>query len=140
MSARQRVQRHPALAVPLGAAHLGAAEAAGALHTDAEGTGALGVLHGPLHRSPEGNAVGELIGDTLGDQRSVELRALDLDNVQLHLRITGDVGDQRAQLVRLGTAAADDDARTGRVDVDADLVPSALDLDAADRRPTPCDA
>src|SRR3546814_18539408 len=33
----QRVQRYPTFAVPLGAGHLGAAEAAGALDPDAEG-------------------------------------------------------------------------------------------------------
>ena len=95
----------------------------------------LGVLHGPLHRPAEGDAVGQLVGDALGDQRGVELGALDLDDVQLHLGVAGDLGEQRAQLVGLGATATDDDARTGGVDVDADLVPCALDLDAADRGP-----
>ena len=44
------------------------------------------------------------------------------------------LGDQRAQLVGLGAAAADHDAGAGGVDVDADLVAGALDLDPADRR------
>src|SRR5581483_678615 len=79
----QGVQRHAALAVPLGAAHLGAAEATRALDPDAEGTGLLGVLHGALHGPAEGDAVDQLVGDTLGDQRSVELRLLDLLDVQL---------------------------------------------------------
>jgi hypothetical protein len=72
------VQRHATFAVPLGAAHLGAAEAARALDPDAEGAGLLGVLHGTLHRPAEGDAVDQLVGDTLGDQRSVELGLLDL--------------------------------------------------------------
>ena len=129
----QRVQRHPTFAVPLGAAHLGATEAARALHADAEGAGLLGVLHGALHRPAEGDAVDQLVGDALGDQRGVELGALDLDDVQLHLRVAGDLGEQGAQLVGLGATATDDDAGAGRVDVDADLVTGALDLDAADR-------
>ena len=133
----QRVQRHPTLAVPLGAAHLGAAEATRALHADAEGTGLLGVLHGALHGPAEGDAVDQLVGDALGDQRRVELGALDLDDVELHLRVAGDLGEQGAQLVGLGATATDDDARAGGVDVDADLVAGALDLDAADRCATP---
>src|SRR5690606_9615821 len=49
----QRVQRHPTFAVPLGTTHLGATEAARALDADAEGSGALGVLHRTLHRTAE---------------------------------------------------------------------------------------
>src|SRR5690606_35843976 len=65
----QRVQRDPTLAVPLGAGHLGPAEATGALDPDAERPGLLRVLHRALHRSTEGDAAGELVGDALGDQR-----------------------------------------------------------------------
>jgi hypothetical protein len=54
------------------------------------------------------------------------------DDVELHLGVAGDLGEQGAQLVGLGAAAADDDARTGGVHVDAHLVTGALDLDAAD--------
>ena len=79
------VQRHPALAVPLGAGHLGAAEATRALHPDAEGAGLLGVLHGALHGPAEGDAAGELVGDALRDQRRVELGLLDLLDVELDL-------------------------------------------------------
>src|SRR6056297_2167571 len=129
----QRVQRDATFAVPLGAAHLGTAQAARALHPDAEGTGALGVLHGALHGPAEGDAVDELVGHTLGDQRCVELGVLDLDDVELDLRVAGDLGDQLAQLVGLGATATDHDARTSRVDVDAQLVTGALDLDTADR-------
>ena len=128
----QRVQRHPTLAVPLGAAHLGAAEATRALHPDAEGAGLLRVLHGPLHGPAEGDAAGELVGDALGDQRGVELGLLDLLDVELDLVVAGDLGEPGAQAVGLGAAAADDDAGTGGVHVDAQAVTGALDLDAAD--------
>src|SRR5262245_36180966 len=67
----QRVQRDPALAVPLGAGHLGTTQAAGALHPDALGAGLGGVLHGALHGPAERDAAGELVGDALGDQRGV---------------------------------------------------------------------
>ena len=127
------MQRHPALAVPLGAGHLGAAEAARALHPDAEGAGLLGVLHGPLHGPAEGDTAGELVGDALGDQRGVELGLLDLLDVELHLVVAGDLGEPGAQAVGLGATATDDDARAGGVHVDPQPVTGALDLDAADR-------
>ena len=63
----QRVQRHPALAVPLLAAHLGATEAAAALHADALRAGLHRGLHRALHRPAERHAAGELVGDTLRD-------------------------------------------------------------------------
>ncbi len=129
----QRVQRHTTFAVPLGAAHLGAAEATRALHLDAECAGPLCVLHGTLHGTTERDAVDQLIGDTLGDQCGVEFRRLDLHDVELDLLVAGDLGDHLAQLVGLCTTTTDHDARTGGVDVDAELVAGALDLDAADR-------
>src|SRR5438270_3482453 len=50
----ERVQGHPALAVELRAAHLGAAEATRALHPDAlDLRAALGRLHGLAHRAAE---------------------------------------------------------------------------------------
>ena len=104
------------------------------LHPDAEGPGLLGVLHGPLHGPAEGDAVGQLVGDALGDQGGVELGLLDLLDVQLHLGVAGDLGEPGAQLVGLGAAATDDDARPGGVDVDPHPVTGALDLDAADGR------
>ena len=128
----QRVQRHPTLAVPLGAGHLGATEAAGALHPDAEGAGLLGALHGALHGPAEGHAAGELVGHALGDQRGVELRLLDLLDVELHLVVAGDGGEPGAEAVGLGAAAADDDAGAGGVHVDPEAVTGALDLHAAD--------
>src|SRR5262249_1657648 len=82
----------------------------------------------------EGDAVLQLVGDALRDEGGVELGSLDLDDVQLHLVVAGDLGEPGAQLVGLGATATDHDARTGGVDVDAELVTGALDLDAADRR------
>src|SRR5262249_1537865 len=130
----QRVERHPAFAVPLGAAHFGATQAARALHADAEGVGLLGVLHRPLHGPAERDAAGELAGDALGGQGGVELGLLDLLDVELHLLVAGDLRETGPQLVGLGAAAADHDAGSGGVDVDAQAVPGPLDLDPADRR------
>src|SRR5205085_4307342 len=87
----QRVQRDAALAVPLLAAHLGAAEATTALHPDAERAGLHRRLHRTLHRATEADAAGELVGDALGDQGRVELGLLDLLDVELDLRVPGDL-------------------------------------------------
>ena len=130
----QRVQRHPTLAVPLGAAHLGATEATRALHADAERAGLLRVLHRTLHRPAERDASGQLIGDALRDERGVELGLLDLLDVQLDLVVAGDLREPGTKAIGLGAAAADDDAGTSGVHVDAQPVTGALDLDAADRR------
>ena len=65
---------------------------------------------------------GELVGDTLGDQRRVELRLLDLLDVEVDLRVAGDLEQTRAQPVGLGAAPADDDAGARGVHVDAQTV------------------
>src|SRR5207248_1707552 len=57
----QRVQRHPALAVPLGAGDLGAAQAAAAIDPDALGAEPHGRLHRPLHGAAEGHPALELL-------------------------------------------------------------------------------
>jgi hypothetical protein len=127
----QRVQGHPALAVELAAAHLGAAEAARALHPDALGAGLHRRLHALAHGAPERHAAAELLGDALGDELGVGLGVLDLEDVQLHL-LAGELLEVAADAVGLGAAAADDDAGARGVDVDADAVTRALDLHAAD--------
>ena len=78
----QRVQRHLALDVPLGAAHLGATEATAALDPDALGAVAHRGADRLLHRSAERDTARELLGHALSDQLSVELRLLDLDDVE----------------------------------------------------------
>src|SRR3712207_9142713 len=61
------VQRHAALAVELRPAHLGAAQATGALHPDAlDLRAALGRLHGLAHGATEADPAGELLGDEIG--------------------------------------------------------------------------
>src|SRR5205807_1695003 len=80
-------------AIPLGTRHLGATEAARALHPDAEGAGLLSRLDGALHRPAEADPPCELVGDTLRDERGVELGLLDLLDVELHLRVLGDLAE-----------------------------------------------
>jgi len=128
------VQRHATFAVELAARHFGAAETTGALHSNTEGAGLLGVLNGSLHGPTKGHTTGKLIGDALRGDRRVEFGLLDLLNVQLHLGVARDAGQFSANAVSLAATAPDDDAGAGGVDVDAKAIARALDLDAADRR------
>src|SRR4029453_12744609 len=127
----QRVQRDPALAVELGAGHLGAAEAARALHPDALGPALHGRVDGPAHGPPERHPAGQLLGHALGDQLGVGLGALDLEDVQGDL-LAGHLVEVGPDAVGLGAAATDDHARPGRVDVDPHPVAGALDLHPGD--------
>src|SRR5690606_39264143 len=127
----QRVQGHAALAVELAAAHLGATEATRALHTDALGTCTLRGLDPLAHGTTERHAARELLGDALRDELGVDLRVLDLEDVELHL-LARELLELAADAVRLGATATDDDAGARRVDVHADTVASALDLDLGD--------
>src|SRR3954471_25055751 len=81
----QRVERQPPLLVPLGAGDLSAAQAAADHDLDPLGAEAEGGLHGLLHRPAEGNAALELAGDGLRHELRVELRPLDLLDVDVHL-------------------------------------------------------
>ena len=128
-----RVQRDAALRVALGAAHLGAAEAAAALHLDAVGAGAHRRGERALHRAPEADAVLELLRDRLGDELRVELGPLDLVDVDLDVLVRHGV-DLAAQRVDLDARLADDDARPGRVDVDGDPLLVLADQDVRQAR------
>ncbi len=123
------MQGHAALAVELRAAHLGAAEAARHLDADALGAGALRALQALAHRAAERHTTRELLGDALGDQLRLGLGVLHLEDVQLDL-LTRELLEVGADALGLDAAAADDDAGTRRVDVHADTVTGALDLDA----------
>jgi hypothetical protein len=76
---------------------------------------------------------GELLGDALRDELGVGLGVLHLEDVELDL-LAGQLLEVGADALGLGAAAADHDAGTGRVDVHADPVTGALDLDARDSR------
>ena len=97
----QRVQRHAAVGVALGAGHLGAAQATGDLNLDALGAGAHRAGQRALHRATEGDAVLQLLGDRLRHQARVELGTLDLKDVDLDL-LAGDPVQITAQLIDLG--------------------------------------
>ncbi len=82
-----------------------------------------------LHRAAERNTLLELDRDVLGQQLRVKVRILDLADVDLYL-LADHFHDGVAKTVDVSAAATDDDARTRGVNVHADLVRRALDLDA----------
>src|SRR5438105_10780935 len=128
-----RVQRHAALRVHLRAAHLAAAEPAAADHLDAVGAGADRRGERALHRTPEADAVLELLRDRLGDQLRVELGPLDLVDVDVHGLVRHAV-DLLAERVDLDAGLADHDPRPRRVDVDRDPLSVLPDQDVRQAR------
>src|SRR5262249_7889086 len=125
----QRVQRHAALAVPLHAGDLRAAEPARAVDSDAFRAKPHRRLHGALHGAAERDAALELLGDRFGDQLGIELGLPDLDDVDHDVRL-GELRHLAAQLLDIGALLADDDARPRRLDRDAALLVRPLDHDA----------
>src|SRR5712671_3022203 len=127
----QRVQRHAALAIPLHARDLGAAETTRAVDANALSAEPHRRLHGALHGTAEGDAALQLLGDAVGDQLGVDLRLADLDDVETDLAL-GHLGDVGTQLLDVGALFADDDAGARRMNGDARLLGRALDDNATD--------
>ena len=124
------MQWDSALSVLLLAAHLGAAETTRALDLDAKSSSLLNILDSPLHCTTEGNSSDQLVTDALGDERRIELRLLDLLDVQLDaVGQSGDLLELLLEAVGLSTTTTDDDTGPSRVDVYADPVTGALYLD-----------
>src|SRR5262249_46375444 len=131
----QRVQRHASLAIELGPGHLRAAEPPRALYADALHPRALQRgLHALAHRPPEADPVRQLLGHALGHQLCVALGVFHLEDVQLHL-LAGELLQLAAQPLGLSPPTPDHDAGTGGVDVDADAITRAFDLDLGDAGP-----
>src|SRR5688572_4546778 len=129
----QRLQRQLAVQIPFGAGDLRAVQPAGDAHLDAARAEAQRRLHRLAHGPPERHALLELHGHRLGDQLRLELRLLDLLDVDEDLPV-GALLDLLLQLVDFRALAADDDARTRGVDVDLQVVRRALGLDPRDAR------
>ena len=122
----QRVKRHPTLVVAFDTRDLGAAEAAARLHLDPLRAHAHRALHRALHGATERDALRELVRDVVGDELRVELRTLDLLDVDPDF-LAGQLRELVAQLVDFGALLPDDDARTAGVDRHHDLARLALD-------------
>ena len=125
--------------VVLGPRDLGAAQTAGHLDLDAAGAELHRASDRLLHGAAEGDAGFQLGGDRLGHELGVLVGGLDLDDVDEDLALVGrglalvdHLVALAADLLDLGAAPADDDARAGAVDVDAHLGGVALDFNAGD--------
>ncbi len=108
---------------------VGAAETARALDTDTFGTECHRHLNRLFHRPAERNATLELKGDILGDELGLDLRLLDLLDVEEDF-LARKLGELLLDLFDLLSLASDDDAGACRVDLDANTIGSALDEDA----------
>src|SRR2546425_7673546 len=129
----QRVQRQLPLQVPLGARDLGAAQPPRDADLHALGPEAHGRLDRLLHGAPESHAALHLQTHRLRDQLRLQLRLVDLHDVDEDLA-AGLLLEVVAQLVHLGPLAADDDPGPRGMDVDLQLVGRALDVDARHAR------
>src|SRR6478752_4544540 len=127
----QRLQRQLAVQVPLGPGDLGAVQTAGDADLDATRTEPQGRFDRLAHRAAERHALFELHRHRLGDQLGVELRLLNLLDVDEDLA-RGALLDLLLQLVDFRALAADDDARARGVDVDLQLVGRALGFNLRD--------
>jgi hypothetical protein len=105
----QRLQRQLTVQIPLGARDFGAVQAARHAHLDAARAEAQRRLHRLAHRAAERHALFELHRHRLGDQLRVELRLLNLLDVDEDLAVRL-LLDFLLQLVDFGPLAADDDA------------------------------
>src|SRR6185369_11572204 len=104
-------QRDAPVRVALGARHLSDTQAAADLDLAALRPRAHRAREPALHRAPEGHAVAQLLGHGLRDELRVELRALDLEDVDLD-RLAGHPVQVATQRVDLRAGLADDDPGT----------------------------
>src|SRR5262249_2376585 len=71
----------------------------------------------------------ELLCDVLGNQRGIEFRLTDFDDIELHF-ILGELGEVFTDILDVGTLLTDDDARASSVDGDVRLLAGAFDHDS----------
>src|SRR5690606_34648210 len=126
------VGRPPPLAVRLGPRDLGAAQAARYADLDALRAHARCALHRPLHGAAERDSLLQLPRDVVADQLRRNLGPLDLLDVDRRF-LAGELRQLVTQLVDLGAALADDDARPPGVHGDGDLARLALNVHQRDR-------
>ncbi len=89
-------------------------------------------LHRALHGATERDALSKLVRDVVGDELRIQLRTLDLFDVDADF-LARQPAQLVTQLVDFGSLLSDDDARTTGVDRHHDLARLALDRDVGDR-------
>src|SRR4030095_451862 len=124
----ERVEREPPLEGPLRARDLSAGQTPADADLDPLGAEALARFHRLAHRAPERDALLELHRDRLADELGVDLRLVDLEDVDEDVPLRP-LLDVVLEAVHLGALAADDDSRARGQDVDLELVRRPLDLD-----------
>src|SRR5262249_14796049 len=129
----QCLQRQLAVQVPLRARDFRAVQTARHAHFDPACTEAQRRFDRLAHGTAERDALLELHRHRFANQLCVELRLLDLLDVDEDLAVRP-LLDLLLQLVDLGPLAPDDDAGPRGVDVDLQLVRRALGLDLRDAR------
>src|SRR5690606_19452249 len=99
----QGVERHSALAVPLGTGDLGAAQAPANLDLVAFGTMAHAVLHGALHVAAEHHTTLQLLANVLGHQRGIQVGLAHFLDVAVdrHTHLRGDSCTQLVDILAL---------------------------------------
>jgi nucleotidyltransferase/DNA polymerase involved in DNA repair len=105
------------------------AETAAALDLDALSAGLHRSADGTLHGSAEGYTVLKVESDLLSNELCGKIHVLDLDDIDCN-GLADALFNICAELINLRAASADDQTRFCAVDVNADLLGKALDLDA----------
>src|SRR5690606_27081231 len=95
------------------------------------GTETHGRSHGHLHCSAERDTSLKLAGNALSNETCIQLRTLNLENVDLHLLVS-DLLQLLFQLINLLSAFTNDDSRTGGVHCNSHKLKCALDDDLRD--------
>src|SRR5690606_16795305 len=108
----QRVQRHAAFAIPLGTRDFSTTQTAGHVNADTKSTHTQRRLNGTLHRAAESDAAFQLLRDILGDQRRVNFRLADFDDIEMDFAVR-QPRQLAAQLVDVGALLADQHAWPG---------------------------
>src|SRR6266508_6589797 len=121
------MKRQATLLIPLRARDLRPVQPAGASDLDPLRAEPQGRLDSLLHRAAESHSALELQRDRLRHELRVGLRALDFNDVDVDFGLHP-LLELVAELVHLGAALADDDARPGSLDVDLQPVGEALDV------------
>ncbi len=126
------MKRNATFAIPFHTCDFSAAQTTGAVDTDTFGTKTHCRLNGTLHGATECHTAFELLSDRLSDQRSIDFRLTNFNDVEGRIGIRH-FGKLLAELFDVCTLLADDDTRTSRVDRHAALLVRTLDYDFGNR-------
>ena len=125
------MQGYLPLVQDLAAGYLVTTQSAGTANSHPFGSSLHGAEKRLLHCSTEGNPVLHLVSYRASHQKGVELRLLNLLNIELHL-LTENILQVRSHLVNSLSAASDDYTGAGGIDGHRHLICLAVNLDQRD--------